>query len=99
MAYTSQIPIRDNYDEEDASDDVEDEVFIRDGKNCYKMDEERGLKRPLMAPRRKSKSNVPETEIYKASSKLKILCKPFCLMFLILITLLGNLLNLINIPP
>jgi hypothetical protein len=39
-------------DEDDLSD-VEDEVFIRDGKNSYKLAEELNVKRPLMAPRRK----------------------------------------------
>ncbi|KFB42637.1 AGAP002184-PA-like protein [Anopheles sinensis] len=38
--------------DEDLSDDVEDEVFIRDGRTCRTY-EDRGAKRPLMAPRRK----------------------------------------------
>ncbi|XP_039280603.1 uncharacterized protein LOC111058737 [Nilaparvata lugens] len=56
MAHTStKLVVKDSYDDDDNSDDVDDEVFIRDGRNGFKGDDERGLKRPLMAPRRKAK--------------------------------------------
>lgn len=40
--------------DEDDLTDIDDEVFIRDGKNGgLKLDEDGGVKRPLMAPRKK----------------------------------------------
>ncbi|XP_021931466.1 uncharacterized protein LOC110835503 isoform X3 [Zootermopsis nevadensis] len=64
MSYpASKLAVRDSFEDEDVSDDVEDEVFIRDGRNGFKVDEERGVKRPLMAPRRKSKSSHFHSEI------------------------------------
>lgn len=50
---TSKLSVKESFDEDDMSDDVEDEVFIRDGKKGFKLDDEIGVKRPLMAPRRK----------------------------------------------
>lgn len=74
---TNKLAIRDSFDDEDISDDVDDEVFIRDGKNGFKLDEERGVKRPLMAPRRKFKTNSQfHSEICK-----KPPCKAFCIPF------------------
>ncbi|XP_049287381.1 uncharacterized protein LOC125765902 [Anopheles funestus] len=52
---SEQLVVRDSVSlsmDEDLSDDVEDEVFIRDGRTCRTY-EDRGAKRPLMAPRRK----------------------------------------------
>lgn len=58
LHYTSpKLSVKDSFDDDEVSDDVEDEVFIRDGKNGFKLDEEIGVKRPLMAPRRKFKYN------------------------------------------
>lgn len=45
---------RDSYDED--LTDIDDEVFIRDGKNKLKLND-RGVKRPLMAPHRKYKKS------------------------------------------
>ncbi|XP_053669432.1 uncharacterized protein LOC128719819 [Anopheles marshallii] len=52
---SEQLVVRDSVSlsmDEDLSDDVEDDVFIRDGRTCRTY-EDRGAKRPLMAPRRK----------------------------------------------
>uniref|UniRef100_A0A182SF27 Uncharacterized protein n=1 Tax=Anopheles maculatus TaxID=74869 RepID=A0A182SF27_9DIPT len=52
---SEQLVVRDSVSlsmDEELSDDVEDEVFIRDGRTCRTY-EDRGAKRPLMAPRRK----------------------------------------------
>lgn len=49
---SKRIAIRDSSIDEDISDDVDDEVFIKDARSA-KRSEEQGLKRPLMAPRRK----------------------------------------------
>lgn len=75
---TNKPAIRDSIDDDDISDDVDDEVFIRDGKNSFKMDEERGVKRPLMAPRRKAKStpsSQSNPEICKPPQ-----CSAFCIL-------------------
>uniref|UniRef100_A0A182K5W4 FAM234A/B beta-propeller domain-containing protein n=1 Tax=Anopheles christyi TaxID=43041 RepID=A0A182K5W4_9DIPT len=51
---SEQLVVRDSVSlsmDEDLSDDVEDDVFIRDGRTCRTY-EDRGAKRPLMAPRR-----------------------------------------------
>lgn len=86
---TNKLSVRDSFDDEDASDDVDDEVFIRDGRNGFKMDEERGVKRPLMAPRRKNKTNSIHPEICK-----KPTCKSFCVpcwySFVAIAALLGK---------
>ncbi|XP_060646126.1 uncharacterized protein LOC132784493 isoform X1 [Drosophila nasuta] len=52
---SKRIAIRDSSIDEDISDDVDDEVFIKDARSA-KRSEEQGLKRPLMAPRRKHSS-------------------------------------------
>ncbi|XP_058808308.1 uncharacterized protein LOC131673930 [Phymastichus coffea] len=66
--------VRDSFDEEDLSD-VDDEVFIRDGKNgILKIDDDCGVKRPLMAPRRKCKAHFTETP----QISYKTLFAPFC---------------------
>lgn len=52
-----KLAVRDNIDDDDLTD-IDDEVFIRDGKNGgLKLDDDGGVKRPLMAPRRKSKKS------------------------------------------
>lgn len=89
MAYSApKLAVRDSFDDEDVSDEVEDEVFIRDGRNGFKLDEERGVKRPLMAPRRKLKPSQFHNENFKTST-LKFLCVPCCYGFLALTALLG----------
>jgi hypothetical protein len=89
MSYpASKLAVRDSFEDEDASDDVEDEVFIRDGRNGFKVDEERGVKRPLMAPRRKSKSSHFHGDIGRRPS-CRALCAPCCYGFLALSALLG----------
>lgn len=78
--------VRDSFDEDDLSD-VDDEVFIRDGKNGgLKLDEDRGVKRPLMAPRRKTKNGKSH-----GNPKLpyRALLAPFFYGSLALVVLLG----------
>ncbi|XP_055389070.1 uncharacterized protein LOC129618328 [Condylostylus longicornis] len=79
-APSERVAIRaDSIDEE--TSDIEDEVFIRDGRTG-KISDENGLKRPLMAPKRSSKTNG------KSSNQIPIMkknrrrcwkcCEPFC---------------------
>lgn len=51
-----RLVVRDSFDDEDLTDI--DDVFIRDGKRGLKTNTDRAAKRPLMAPRRKSKITV-----------------------------------------
>ncbi|XP_047000250.1 uncharacterized protein LOC124616060 [Schistocerca americana] len=89
MSFTvPKLAVKDSFDEDDGSDDVEDEVFIRDGRNGFKVDEERGVKRPLMAPRRKLKSTHLQNETGKVSS-CKVFCVPCCYGVIALTALLG----------
>ncbi|XP_043651265.1 uncharacterized protein LOC122618774 isoform X1 [Drosophila teissieri] len=82
---SKRIAIRDSSIDEDASDDVEDEVFIKDARSA-KRSEEQGLKRPLMAPRRKhSAGSAPgsgsgSTPIMKQHRRRRCCrcCEPFC---------------------
>jgi len=88
--YTTKLSVKDSFDEEDVSDDVDDEVFIRDGRNGYKLDEERGVKRPLMAPRRKVKHNKVNIEPnLRVRSTFKVLWAPCFYGILALTTFLG----------
>ncbi|PNF15662.1 hypothetical protein B7P43_G15594 [Cryptotermes secundus] len=93
---SSKLAVRDSFDDEDVSDDVEDEVFIRDGRNGFKVDEERGVKRPLMAPRRKSKSSQFHSEIGR-NPPCRALCAPFCYGFIALAVLLGLILLVVSL--
>ncbi|KAK9754606.1 hypothetical protein QE152_g1071 [Popillia japonica] len=68
--------------------DVEDEVFIRDGKNGYKFAEDVGVKRPLMAPRRKLTKSDFGSRI-KNRPMCWSLCRPCCYVFSGLILLIG----------
>ncbi|XP_063236501.1 uncharacterized protein LOC134538862 isoform X2 [Bacillus rossius redtenbacheri] len=89
MSYSTQkLAVRDSFDDEDISDDVEDEVFIRDGRNGFRADEERGVKRPLMAPKRKSKSGLLHSEPCKRNS-WRNFCIPCCYGILALTALIG----------
>ncbi|EFN80767.1 uncharacterized protein LOC105186548 [Harpegnathos saltator] len=52
-----KLAVRDSIDDDDLTD-IDDEVFIRDGRNgALKLDDDGGVKRPLMAPRRKCKKS------------------------------------------
>ncbi|KAK0170333.1 hypothetical protein PV328_010908 [Microctonus aethiopoides] len=53
-----RLSVRDSYDDDDLTD-MDDEVFIRDGKSDggIKINDDCGVKRPLMPPRRKLKSS------------------------------------------
>lgn len=81
-----QLTVRDSFDDDDLSD-VDDEVFIRDGRNGgLKLDDEGGVKRPLMAPRRKCKtSRISERHGFPR----KALLAPFCYGLFALLVLLG----------
>ncbi|XP_071442894.1 uncharacterized protein [Hetaerina americana] len=84
-----KLTVRDSYDEDEISDDIDDEVFIRDGRNGFKVDDERGAKRPLMAPRRKSlKSTQMHSDVCKGPP-CRIFCAPCCYGILALAVLLG----------
>lgn len=73
---TPKLSVKDSFDDDEVSDDVEDEVFIRDGRNGFKLDDEIGVKRPLMAPRRKFKYNQLHGERCKGSMHRR-LCLPY----------------------
>ncbi|GLV42598.1 uncharacterized protein CBL_03337 [Carabus blaptoides fortunei] len=74
--------------DEDELSDVEDEVFIRDGRNGYKLAEDRGVKRPLMAPRRKiGKPDI--TSRLKNRPPCRVFWVPCCYAFAALTVFLG----------
>ena len=80
-----RVAVRDSFDDDDLSD-VDDEVFIRDGKNgILKIDDDGGVKRPLMAPRRKCKTHFSET----SHLPYKTLFAPFCYTLLGFAIVLG----------
>lgn len=88
---TNKPAVRDSFDDDDVSDDVDDEVFIRDGRNGFKVDEERGVKRPLMAPRRKVKAasgSQLHPEICK-QPQCRAVCVPCCYGLLAIIGFIG----------
>ncbi|XP_015432829.1 PREDICTED: uncharacterized protein LOC107188942 [Dufourea novaeangliae] len=96
-----KLAVRDGFDEEDLTD-IDDEVFIRDGKNGgLKLDDDGGVKRPLMAPRRKCKKSY-SFETYRFSSRTCYIPLCFGLMALIillsLITLCIYIVNIIPVP-
>ncbi|KAJ9594441.1 hypothetical protein L9F63_014126 [Diploptera punctata] len=96
MSYTSsKLAVRDSFDDDDVSDDVEDEVFIRDGRNGFKVDEERGVKRPLMAPRRKTKNQM-NSEI-GGRPPCRVFCAPCCYGFIALTALLGVIILVVSL--
>ncbi|XP_031637456.1 uncharacterized protein LOC116349932 [Contarinia nasturtii] len=91
---SSAIAVRESYDD-DLSDDIEDDVFIRDGKSI-KAYEEKGLKRPLMAPRRRnsskpllksSKTRKTMAAIFRKRNRCWKFCEPFCYAFAALLVL------------
>ncbi|XP_073988129.1 uncharacterized protein isoform X3 [Rhodnius prolixus] len=93
---SSKIAVKDSFDDDEASDDVEDEVFIRDGRNGFKVDEEIGVKRPLMAPRRKCKPNKFRSEIRKRPFYRRFYF-PYCYTFLSIAVILGSIIGLIMV--
>ncbi|KAJ8679267.1 hypothetical protein QAD02_015054 [Eretmocerus hayati] len=81
-----RVSVKDSFDEDDLSD-VDDEVFIRDGKSgIIKIDDDCGVKRPLMAPRKKHKTHFAET-----SSKVpyRTLFAPICYILVAFLLLIG----------
>lgn len=56
MNKKNKLVVKENFDEDDLSDDVDDEVFVRDGKkNSVKMEKHKGDEQPLMPVRRKTR--------------------------------------------
>ncbi|KAG5322445.1 F234B protein, partial [Pseudoatta argentina] len=81
-----KLAVRDNLDDDDLTD-IDDEVFIRDGRNGgLKLDDDGGVKQPLMAPRRKCKKPC-NLENYKIPYNMLLV--PVCCGTTALIVLLG----------
>uniref|UniRef100_A0A1B0BPK9 FAM234A/B beta-propeller domain-containing protein n=1 Tax=Glossina palpalis gambiensis TaxID=67801 RepID=A0A1B0BPK9_9MUSC len=75
---SSRIAIRDSSIDEDISDDIDDDVFIKDSRTA-KLNEEKGLKRPLMAPRHKNGKSINSVPIMKKHRRCCWrCCEPFC---------------------
>lgn len=96
-----KLTVRDGFDDEDLTD-IDDEVFIRDGKNGgLKLDDEGGVKRPLMAPHRKYRKSH-NFETYRFSHRTFYI--PLCfgltalVILLSLITLCIYIVNIIPMP-
>lgn len=54
-----KLAVKENFDDDDLSDDVDDEVFVRDGKkSILKTEKHKCDERPLMPVRRKSKAKT-----------------------------------------
>lgn len=89
-AYSSsdKLVVRDSLDLSDISE-VEDDVFIRDGRTC-KTYEDTGLKRPLMAPRRKNFKGHKIIPIMKKRTRFQTCCEPFCYAFVAITILVGE---------
>ncbi|XP_012162014.1 uncharacterized protein LOC101461950 [Ceratitis capitata] len=90
---SSRVAVRDSIDEE-ISDDIEDDVFIKDARSA-KLNEEKGLKRPLMAPRRKNGKMHNSTPIMMKHRRFRRYCEPFfygllTIIVLIIITVVGG---------
>ncbi|XP_024868118.1 uncharacterized protein LOC112452235 isoform X1 [Temnothorax curvispinosus] len=80
-----KLAVRDSLDDDDLTD-IDDEVFIRDGRNGgLKLDDD-GVKRPLMAPRRKSKKSC-SFQSHKVPYKAFLV--PLCYGITALIIVLG----------
>lgn len=88
-----KVSVKDSFDDDDGSDDIEDEVFIRDGRKGFKLDEEIGVKRPLMAPRRKLKSSGFYPEPNKRNYYRKH-CAPYCYGVVAVGVILGKRISL-----
>lgn len=82
-----KLAVRDSIDDDDLTD-IDDEVFIRDGRNGgLKLDDDGGVKRPLMAPRRKCKKSC-SFQTHK-HIPYKALLLPLCYGITALIVVLG----------
>lgn len=81
-----KLAVRDSIDDDDLTD-IDDEVFIRDGRNGgLKLDDDGGVKQPLMAPRRKCKKSC-NFQTHKFS--YKALLVPLCYGITALTIVLG----------
>lgn len=81
-----KLAVRDNLDDDDLTD-IDDEVFIRDGRNGgLKLDDDGGVKQPLMAPRRKCKKSC---SLENQKIPYNMLLVPVCCGTTALIILLG----------
>lgn len=81
-----KLAVRDSIDDDDLTD-IDDEVFIRDGRNSgLKLDDDGGVKRPLMAPRRKCKKSC---SFQAHKFPYKALLVPLCYGITALIVVLG----------
>lgn len=81
-----KLAVRDSIDDDDLTD-IEDEVFIRDGRNIgLKLDDDGGVKRPLMPPRRKCKKSC---SLQTRKLPYKALFVPLCYGITALIVVLG----------
>ena len=97
-APSEKLVVRDSLSlslDEDLSDDIEDEVFIRDGRTCKTYEEDRNAKRPLMAHQRRknSKSSGGSTSpILKKYRRRRCwnCCEPFCYGLAAIIVLIGD---------
>lgn len=85
---SDKLVVRDSVDLSDISE-VEDDVFIRDGRTC-KMYEDTGLKRPLMPPRRKTSKGQKIIPIMKKRTRCWTCCEPFCYGLAAITILIGN---------
>ncbi|KAF4519305.1 hypothetical protein B566_EDAN005244 [Ephemera danica] len=74
----SKLVVRDSFDDDDLSDDADDEVFIQDGRNGVKHDDECGAKRPLMPPRRKNFKSSPFQSNRHRRAVVRALWAPCC---------------------
>ncbi|XP_036332525.1 uncharacterized protein LOC118743867 [Rhagoletis pomonella] len=99
---SNRIAVRDSIDEE-ISDDVDDDVFIKDARTA-KLSEEKGLKRPLMAPRRKNGKLHNSVPIMMKHRRCWRCCEPFCYglaaltVLIALISLAALILTMFPIP-
>ncbi|XP_037946172.1 uncharacterized protein LOC119678428 [Teleopsis dalmanni] len=73
---SNHIAVRDSVDE-DISDDIDDDVFIKDARSS-KSNDEKGVKRPLMNPRRKNGKIQDSGPIMKKHRHCWRCCEPFC---------------------
>lgn len=81
-----KLAVRDNIDDDDLTD-IDDEVFIRDGKNSgLKLDDDGSVKWPLMPPRRKCKKSC---SFQTHRVPYKALFVPLCYGITALIIVLG----------
>lgn len=79
-----RLSVKESFDDDELTD-IDDEVFIRDGKTGggFKSQDE-GVKRPLMAPRKK-----PKTSFESQKLPLRALLLPICYGIVALVLLLG----------